>query len=151
VSEVRYLPEECSIGRTLALIGERWTMLVLREAFRGVRRFDDIRDNTGAPRQVLSARLAVLVEHGVLRREPYQVLGQRARHEYRLTRKGMDLYPVLVSIMQWGDRYLADPSGPPVRLTHAGCGAPVGVTMRCADGHLLESAREVHPIERSEA
>lgn len=150
MTEVHYLPEDCSIGRTLALIGERWTMLVLREAFRGVRRFDDIRDNTGAPRQVLSARLAVLVEHGILRREPYQVLGQRARHEYRLTRKGMDLYPVLVSLLQWGDRYVADPAGPPIRLIHTGCGAQVGVTLRCADGHLLDSAREVHSIERSD-
>jgi DNA-binding HxlR family transcriptional regulator len=149
VTEVHYLPDDCSIGRTLTLIGERWTMLVLREAFRGVRRFDDIRTNTGAPRQVLSARLAVLVEHGILRREPYQVLGQRARHEYRLTRKGMDLYPVLVSLMRWGDRYLAGPAGPPVRLTHADCGAPVEVTMRCAEGHLLDSAREVRPVERT--
>jgi DNA-binding HxlR family transcriptional regulator len=148
VTQPHYLPEDCSIARTLGLVGERWTMLVLREAFRGVRRFDDIRANTGAPRQVLSARLSVLVEHGVLRREPYQVLGQRARHEYRLTRKGMDLYPVLVSLMRWGDRYLADADGPPVELTHAGCGAPVDVTLRCADGHLLDSAREVRPVER---
>jgi DNA-binding HxlR family transcriptional regulator len=149
VTQVHYLPEDCSIARTLALVGERWTILVLREAFRGVRRFDDIRANTGAPRQVLSDRLATLVEHGVLRREPYQVLGQRARHEYRLTRKGMDLYPVLVALMRWGDRYLADPDGPPVDLTHADCGAPVGVALRCADGHVLDSARDVRPVERA--
>jgi DNA-binding HxlR family transcriptional regulator len=149
VTQAHYLPADCSIARTLALLGERWTMLVLREAFRGVRRFDDIRTNTGAPRQVLSARLATLVDNGVLRREPYQEPGQRARHEYRLTRKGMDLYPILVSLMQWGDRYLADPAGPPVRLTHAGCGAPVEVTLRCADGHRLGSARDVAPVERA--
>jgi DNA-binding HxlR family transcriptional regulator len=149
VTEVHYLPENCSIGRTLALVGERWTMLVLREAFRGVRRFDDIRANTGAPRQVLSARLAVLADNGILRREPYQVLGQRARHEYRLTRKGMELYPVLVALMQWGDRYVADPDGPPIRLTHADCGAAVEVALRCADGHVLDSARDVRSVERA--
>jgi DNA-binding HxlR family transcriptional regulator len=151
VTQVHYLPEDCSIARTLALLGERWTMLVLREAFRGVRRFDDIRVNTGAPRQVLSARLTTLVENGVLRREPYREPGQRSRHEYRLTRKGMDLYPIMVSLMRWGDRYLADPDGPPVRLTHAGCDAPVEVTLRCADGHLLDSARDVRPVERARA
>jgi DNA-binding HxlR family transcriptional regulator len=149
VTQVHYLPADCSIARTLALIGERWTMLVLREAFRGVRRFDDIRANTGAPRQVLSDRLATLVGHGVLRRVPYQVLGQRARHEYRLTRKGMELYPILVAIMRWGDRYLAGPDGPSVDLTHADCGAPVDVALRCADGHVLDSARDVRPVERA--
>ncbi len=151
MTQAHYLPEDCSIARAVALLGERWTMLVLREAFRGVRRFDDIRANTGAPRQVLSARLTLLVDQGVLRRVPYQVLGQRARHEYRLTRKGMDLYPVLVSLLRWGDRYLADPGGPPVRLTHAGCGAPVEVALRCADGHPLDSARDVRAVERTRA
>jgi DNA-binding HxlR family transcriptional regulator len=146
-----YLPDDCSIARTLALLGERWTLLVLREAFRGVRRFDDIRANTGAPRQVLSDRLGTLVDTGVLRREPYQVLGHRARHEYRLTRKGMELYPILVAVMRWGDRHLADADGPPVRLTHADCGATVDVTLRCADGHLLDSARDVRPVERARA
>ncbi len=148
MTQAQYLPADCSIARTLSLIGERWTMLVLREAFRGVRRFDDIRANTGAPRQVLSDRLSTLVDHGVLRREPYQVIGQRVRHEYRLTRKGMDLYPVLVAIMRWGDHYLAGPDGPPVDLTHADCGAPVEVALRCADGHLLGSARDVRPVDR---
>jgi DNA-binding HxlR family transcriptional regulator len=151
VSNVHYLPEDCSISRTVALVGERWTMLVLREAFRGVRRFDDIRANTGAPRQLLSTRLATLVEHGILRREPYQELGQRPRREYRLTRKGMELYPVLVALMRWGDRYLADPDGPPVELTHDGCGAPVDVALRCGDGHLLDSARDVRAVERAHA
>lgn len=140
---VGYLPEDCSIGRTLQLIGERWTILVLREAFRGTRRFDDIRAETGAPRQVLSARLATLVDHGLLRRVPYQLLGQRQRYEYRLTRKGIDLYPVLVALMQWGDKYLADPDGPPVRLTHLNCDAQVQVGLQCTDGHHLDSAHDV--------
>jgi DNA-binding HxlR family transcriptional regulator len=148
VTSPAYLPEDCSIARTLHLIGERWTLLVLREAFRGTRRFDDLRANTGAPRQVLSARLATLVSHGILRQVPYQVLGQRQRNEYRLTRKGMDLYPVLVALTQWGDQYVADPAGPPVHLTHANCGASVRATLTCEDGHRLESAKDVHPVLR---
>jgi DNA-binding HxlR family transcriptional regulator len=128
------------------LLGERWTILVLRESFNGVRRFDDIQQNTGAPRQVLSARLAHLVENGVLRRVPYQEPGQRQRYEYRLTDKGLDLYPVLVGLLQWGDKYLADNEGPSLTLTHKGCGEPIRVTMMCADDHELGSARDVRPV-----
>ena len=108
--------ENCTVGRTMAILGERWTFVVLREVFNGVRRFDDIRRHSGIPRQVLSNRLALLVEQDILRREPYQDPGERARHEYRLTEKGFDLYPVLVAIADWGDRYLADPEGPPVAV-----------------------------------
>ena len=108
--------ENCTVGRTMAILGERWTFVVLREVFNGVRRFDDIRRHSGIPRQVLSNRLALLVEQDMLRREPYQDPGERARHEYRLTEKGFDLYPVLVAIADWGDRYLADPGGPPVEF-----------------------------------
>ncbi|HET9142409.1 helix-turn-helix domain-containing protein [Actinophytocola sp.] len=142
----RYRPVDCSIARAVDLLGERWTMLVLREAFSGVRRFDDIQQNTGAPRQVLSARLAHLVDNGLLRRVPYQDPGQRQRHEYRLTRKGLDLYPVLVGLLQWGDKYLADDSGPTVVLAHHDCGAEVHVSLVCADGHQVPSAREVRPM-----
>jgi DNA-binding HxlR family transcriptional regulator len=141
----RYRPVDCSIARSVDLLGERWTMLVLREAFSGVRRFDDIQQNTGAPRQVLSARLAHLVDNGLLRRVPYQDPGQRQRHEYRLTRKGLDLYPVLVGLLQWGDKYLADDRGPTVVLAHAGCDAEVHVGLVCAEGHEVPSAREVRP------
>lgn len=142
---VRFLPADCSIARSLELLGERWTMLVLREAFSGVRRFDDIQQNTGAPRQVLSARLAHLVEHDILSRVPYQEPGQRQRHEYRLTQKGLDLYPVLVGLLEWGDKYLTDDAGPSVVLTHKDCGTPVHVTMLCADGHEVTTARAVRP------
>lgn len=142
----RYRPADCSIARAMELLGERWTMLVLRESFSGVRRFDDIQQNTGAPRQVLSARLAHLVENGILRREPYQEPGQRQRYEYRLTEKGIDLYPVLVGLLEWGDKYLADDEGPSVILTHKGCGEPIRATMMCGADHEVHSAREVRPI-----
>jgi len=145
---LRYRPANCSIARSMQVLGDRWTLLVLREAFSRVRRFDDIQQNTGAPRQVLSARLAHLVEHGLLRRVPYQEPGQRQRYEYRLTEKGLDLYPVLVGLMQWGDKYLADDDGPPVALTHKDCGAPIRAGILCADGHEVASARQVRPILR---
>lgn len=150
MTELRYGPEDCSIARSLQLLGERWTILVLRDAFSGVRRFDDIQQNTGAPRQILSARLAHLVEHGILRRVPYQEPGKRHRHEYRLTQKGLDLYPVLAGLLQWGDKYLADP-GPSVVLTHKDCGAHVYLTLRCDDGHDVESARDVRPLTKRPA
>ncbi len=137
--------ENCTVGRTMAILGERWTLVVLREVFNGVRRFDDIRRHSGIPRQVLSNRLALLVEQGVLRREPYQDPGERARHEYRLNDKGFDLYPVLVAIADWGDRYLADPEGPPVAFTHRDCGAPIHAELHCTDGHLVARPRDVAP------
>ncbi len=135
--------ENCTVGRTMAILGERWTFVVLREVFNGVRRFDDIRRHSGIPRQVLSNRLGLLVEQGVLRREPYQDPGERARHEYRLTDKGFDLYPVLVAIAAWGDRYLVDPEGPPVEFTHRDCGAPVHSRLECSQGHPVERPREI--------
>jgi DNA-binding HxlR family transcriptional regulator len=137
--------ENCSIERTLAVVGEKWTFLVLREAFKGVRRFADMQAATRAPRQVLSARLARLVEEGLLRKVPYREPGHRRRDEYRLTQKGLDLYPIMVSLMHWGDRYVADPAGPSVVLTHRDCGSPIEVQLRCADGHEVPSPREVTP------
>jgi DNA-binding HxlR family transcriptional regulator len=130
----------------VGIIGEKWTFLVLREVFNGVRRFDDMQRRTQAPRQVLSDRLARLVGQGLLRKVPYQEHGQRSRHEYRLTDKGLDLYLVLVALMQWGDRYAASPAGPQVLLTHRDCGEPIRLELACAAGHKLESAREVTPL-----
>jgi DNA-binding HxlR family transcriptional regulator len=143
--------DNCTVGRTMAILGERWTFVVLREVFNGVRRFDDISRHSGMPRQVLSNRLALLVEQGLLRREPYRDPGERARHEYRLTEKGFDLYPVLVAVADWGDRYLADPEGPPVAFTHRTCGTPVHAELRCADGHLVTRLRDVAPRPASGA
>ncbi len=111
-----FATDNCTIGRAMAVLGERWTVVVLREVYNGVRRFDDMRRHTGIPRQVLTNRLAHLVDQGILRREPYREEGQRERHEYRLTEKGFDLYPVMVAVAGWGDRYLADPDGPARRV-----------------------------------
>jgi DNA-binding HxlR family transcriptional regulator len=141
-----YDTANCAIGAAVGVLGERPTFLVLREAFNGVRRFDDMQRRTGMPRQVLSQRLARLVAEGLLRRVPYQEHGQRSRAEYRLTDKGLDLYPVLVALMEWGDRYEGDADGPPVLLRHRDCGEPVRLHLTCEAGHVLESAREVTPV-----
>lgn len=123
-----YRGQNCSVARTLEVIGERWTMLIVREAFRGTRRFDEFQRNTGAARNILQNRLERLVEEGVLRRVPYQE--RPLRYEYRLTRKGTDLFPVLTALMQWGDQYAA-PNGPPIVLEHAGCGGELDDRRRC--------------------
>ena len=141
-----YDPANCAVGAAVAILGERPTFLVLREAFNGVRRFADMQRRTGIPRQVLSDRLAHLVQEGLLRKVPYRDSGQRSRHEYRLTAKGLDLYPVLVGLMQWGDTYAAAPDGPPVVLRHRDCGEPVHLQLACGAGHVLESARDVTPV-----
>jgi DNA-binding HxlR family transcriptional regulator len=135
----------CSIARTLELVGEKWTLLVLRDAFNGVRRFDDLHRRIGAPRQVLSQRLGRLVAVGLPRRVPYREPGQRTRYEYRLTEAGLDLYPVLVAMLAWGDRHRPYADGPAVELTHRDCGDQVDLVLRCRAGHDLMSAREVRP------
>jgi len=141
-----YDSANCAIGAAVGIIGERSTFLVLREAFNGVRRFDDMQRRTGMPRQVLSQRLARLVSEGLLRRVPYRESGQRSRDEYRLTDKGLDLYPVLVALMQWGDRYAVGSAGPQVLLRHRDCGEPLRMQMACDAGHIVESARDVTPV-----
>ncbi len=135
----------CSVQRTLEVIGEKWTILVLREAFNGVRRFDQIRDHTGMSDAVLSARLRTLVHQGVLAAVPYRETGARTRHEYRLTEKGLELYPVMIALLQWGDKYRADAAGPAIKVIHRDCGAPLRVIVECAEGHAVP-AREASSI-----
>jgi DNA-binding HxlR family transcriptional regulator len=141
-----YDSANCAIGAAVDIIGERPTFLVLREAFNGVRRFDDMQRRTGAPRQVLSNRLARLVAEGILRKVPYQEAGQRPRSEYRLTEKGIALFPVMAALLAWGDEYAAWAAGPAVELTHRDCGAPVQLELTCSAGHVLGSARDVTPV-----
>ncbi len=125
-------PRTCSIARTLELVGERWALLALREVFLGVRRFDTIQRNTGAPRDILSARLRKLLAAGLLERRQYQE--RPARFEYRLTEAGRDLLPVLLTLMDWGDKHLAVDE-PPLTYRHR-CGAdfkPVLVCQACGE------------------
>ena len=125
----------CSIARTLAVVGERWALLVVREVSLGVRRFRDIQDATGAPPAVLTDRLRSLVEAGVLATRDYQEPGARMRQEYVLTEAGRALAPVLAALKDWGDEHLVDERGVPVVTRHRDCGAAVHARLVC-DDHL---------------
>jgi DNA-binding HxlR family transcriptional regulator len=131
----------CSIARSLAVVGDRWTLLVLRECFLGTRRFDAFRTHLGVTRHLLANRLAKLVAHGILARVRYQE--RPARFEYRLTEKGRDLYTVIVGLVGWGDRWMADADGPPVRLVHRACGHRMRPALTCPDCGGPVTARDV--------
>jgi DNA-binding HxlR family transcriptional regulator len=137
-----YANQNCSVARSLEVIGERWTLLIVRNAFYGVKRFDDHQRWLGIARNVLQSRLERLVEEGILRKEPYQE--RPPRYEYRLTQKGRDLWPVLVMLVQWGDRYTAD-EGPPIVLKHKGCGGGIDPHLRCDRCGADLEARAVEP------
>ena len=118
-----YESQNCSIARTLEVIGERWTVLIIRDALLGHRRFEDFQASLGIARNVLSDRLGRLVEAGVLDRVRYQ--DRPARWEYPITERGRELAVPLLALMRWGDRHLAGPAGPPRLVRHATCGAEV--------------------------
>ena len=136
----------CSIQRTLGVVGDKWTLLIVREAANGVRRFDDFRRHVGLAEPVLARRLRKLVDEGILETSPYRLPAKRTRAEYRLTAKGWDLYPVLLALMQWGDKYLADPEGPPIQILHAACGGPVRVVVECAAEQSPVTARDARVV-----
>jgi DNA-binding HxlR family transcriptional regulator len=129
----------CSIARTQKVIGDWWSAMVIREAFFGAHRFDEFHANLGLATNILASRLNRLVEHGILTRAPYQ--HRPTRHEYRLTEKGLALYPVPLATIAWGDRWKS-PDGPPVPLTHRPCGQPLRPVLSC--GHCGE------PISRAD-
>lgn len=123
--------EACSVARTLAVIGDRWTLLVLRECFMGVRRFEQFQSRLHISRTILRDRLNHLVSYAILERCQYE---QRPpRHEYRLTEAGQALHPVMVTIAQWGDAHMADASGPPVVRRHRPCGHRLQALLTCAE------------------
>ncbi|MFD6193348.1 winged helix-turn-helix transcriptional regulator [Streptomyces sp. NPDC060275] len=125
----------CSVARTLEIVGNRTALLVMREAFFGTRRFDDFASRVGVGEPALAARLKDLTAVGILERVPYQEPGSRTRFAYQLTEKGRDFLPVIVALRQWGDAWAADEQGPPVVVRHKNCGAPVRAVPCCADGH----------------
>lgn len=119
------------MARALAVVGERWTLLILRDAFLGTRRFDQFQHNLGITRHRLSERLGKLVEQGVLVRVPYSERPQR--FEYRLTRKGLALYPVLMSLSRWGDEWMSDERGAPLEYVHRRCGKRTQPVLACSE------------------
>ncbi|GAA2547334.1 helix-turn-helix domain-containing protein [Pseudonocardia hydrocarbonoxydans] len=136
----------CSVARTAALVGDAWTVLVLRDLFNGIRRFDDLAAHLHIARNVLTRRLTALTEAGLVDRVPYREPGRRERHEYRLTPAGRDLRPVVLAMLEYGDRHLAGADGPPMRVEHDGCGEPVYVEVRCAAGHLVDPATRLRTV-----
>ena len=125
--------ENCSIARPASLLGDRWTLVILRQAFSGIKRYEDFQASLGISRSLLSDRLGKLVDAGILRREPYKD-AIRTRERYRLTDKGLDLYPVLMALREWGDRYMAE-DGPPLE------GPPPRLRRRAADPPPVRSLR----------
>jgi DNA-binding HxlR family transcriptional regulator len=139
-----YQGQTCSVARALEVVGERWTLLILRDAFLGVRRFDDFQRSLGIARNVLNARLRRLVETGLLERRRYQE--RPPRYEYRLTEMGLDLWPSLFTLMQWGDRHLAGDCGAPTLVVHRGCGGAISERRECADCGAEVGPRDVRAV-----
>lgn len=133
--------EPCSVARSLAVIGDRWTLMILRDCFLGVRRFEAFQARLGISRTIVADRLKLLVEEGVLRKAPYQETP--VRHEYRLTEKGFDLYPVVMAIVNWGDRHYAGEAGPPILHRHRACGCDFHAVMTCSACGEPVGARDV--------
>lgn len=133
--------EPCSIARASAVIGDRWTVLILREAFTGARRFDDFQAALGISRTIVADRLALLTREGVLERVAYQ--DRPPRYDYRLTDKGRELHPVLLAMLRWGDRHYAGEGGPPLALRHTRCGCDFHAVSVCSECAAPLAADEV--------
>lgn len=139
-----YPDQDCSAAYALELVGERWTLLVIRDIFAGLRRFDEIQRELGVARNILASRLQRLVDEGILERRPYS--HNPPRHEYFLTEKGIDLWPVLVTMMRWGDRHGDWPHGPPLVVVHKGCGGHMDDHFICERCGARLTARHVHAL-----
>jgi DNA-binding HxlR family transcriptional regulator len=139
-----FADEPCNIARPIALVGEGWTLLVLRQAFLGIRRFEDFQSSLGISRSLLADRLRRLVDAGILRREPYRD-AVRTREQYRLTEKGLDLYPVFMALRAWADKHEAPAEGPIALYRHRDCGGLTEIVHRCSECGEELTARDVRP------
>lgn len=133
----------CSIARSLSVVGDRWTILILRNAFMRTRRFDDFQAQIGITRHLLASRLSKLVKMGVMEKQPYQE--RPVRYEYRLTDQGRELYPVLQSLIAWGDKWLDAGKGAPLEFVHMECGKRYTPVMVCSECREPIDPREVMP------
>ena len=135
-----YPDQLCSIAKSLEVIGERWSLLIVRDVFNGHRRFGEIQASLGVARNVLAARLQRLVDEDILERRQYQA--SPPRHEYFLTEKGLDLWPILIGLLSWGDRYSPSPGGPPKLIRHKVCGGQVSERGICESCGKVLHARD---------
>ena len=141
-----YEGQICSIARSLELVGERWTLLVVREVFNGNRRFSEMQRSLGVARNVLTSRLQRLVDEGILERRPYSEKPER--YEYFLTEKGLDLWPLMIALMQWGDKHEPLPDGPPMLVVHRGeCGGEIDDRRICTRCGKKLTVRETQALE----
>jgi DNA-binding HxlR family transcriptional regulator len=139
-----YPNQDCSAASALEVVGERWTMLIFRDILAGHRRFDDLQRSLGIARNVLASRLDRLVEEGILEPRPYSE--RPPRFEYFLTEKGLDLWPVFIALLAWGDRHLAGPEGPTTAIEHKDCGGRMNdrrICERCGAHMTVRDARGV--------
>lgn len=141
--------EDCPIGLAVGVLGDRWSLLVLRELAFGVDRFDGVQEHLGISRRTLSERLEALVLADIVQRVPYRDAGQRTRHRYQLTSAGAQVLPLLIALGAWGERYRRDGSRSPVRMVHADCGGSVHTRLRCSAGHDVLDPSDVTPRLRS--
>ena len=139
--------QDCSMARSVAVIGDRWTLMLLRDLFLGVRRFEDFERRLGISRSIIAERLKLLVDEGVLRREAYQ--DHPVRHEYRLTDKGLALHPVVMAIVHWGDAHYAGEAGPPLIHRHKACGCDFTPVLSCSECGEAVGARDVEVRARA--
>jgi len=135
--------EPCSVARTVAVIGDRWTLLILRDCFLGVRRFEAFQERLGISRTIIAERLKLLVDEGVLTKVAYQ--DRPVRHEYRLTEKGLALHPVIMAVVHWGDRFYGGEAGAPLLHRHKTCGHDFHPVMTCSECGEAVGPREVEP------
>ncbi len=142
------LDEQCSVARSSAVIGDRWSLVLLSELFLGVRRFDDFKARLDISRTTLTARLKHLEQHEVVRKVAYQ--SNPPRYEYHLTRKGVDLFPVITTLVSWGDRYYADEGGPPILRRHLPCGHDIEPVLRCPECNEDIDPRDMKPHARAD-
>ena len=133
--------QRCSVARSVAVIGDRWTLMLLRDCFLGIRRFEDFERRLGISRSIIADRLKILTDEGVLRREAYQA--RPVRHDYRLTDKGLALHPVMMAIVHWGDVHYAGDDGPPLIHRHKACGCDFTPVQTCSECGEAVGAREV--------
>ena len=133
--------DQCSLVKTIELLGDKWILLIMRHVFYGRTHFDQFVEELSISRSVLSERLKRLTEYGIVQKVPYKAASQRTRHTYELTAQGLRLFPALIALMQWGDRYLSDQA--PLQFSHKDCGAALHVGFVCEAGHVVHDYRDI--------